>query len=62
MAARIADRAEGGEILVSSLLKQLIESSGDIHFGEGRNVELKGLEGTHTVHSVVWDGPDGLPE
>jgi len=34
--------AKGGEILVSSLLKELTESAGDTAFGEGRQVELKG--------------------
>ena len=33
--ARIAGQAQGGEILVSSLLKELTESAGDIAFGEG---------------------------
>jgi class 3 adenylate cyclase len=33
LAARIADRAHGAEILVSSLVKDLIEPSGDIPLG-----------------------------
>ena len=56
LASRIADKAEGGEILVSSLLKALIESSGDFQFAEGRDLELKGLTGTHRVHTVLWNG------
>ncbi|MFQ5879236.1 MAG: adenylate/guanylate cyclase domain-containing protein, partial [Dehalococcoidia bacterium] len=55
LAARIADAAQGGEILVSSLLKELTESAGDIRFGEGREVELKGLAGRRGVHEVVWE-------
>jgi class 3 adenylate cyclase len=54
LAARIAGQAQGGEILVSSLLKELTESGGDIAFGEGREVELKGLSGKHHVFEVVW--------
>ncbi len=54
LAARIAGQAQGGEILVSSLLKELTESAGDIAFGEGREVELKGLSGQHHVFEVVW--------
>jgi class 3 adenylate cyclase len=54
LAARIAGQAQGGEILVSSLLKELTESGGDIAFGEGREVELKGLTGPHQVFEVVW--------
>ena len=34
---------------MSSLLKALVESSGEFVFGEGREVELKGLEGMHEV-------------
>jgi class 3 adenylate cyclase len=55
LAARIAGKAQGGEILVSSLLKELTESSGDIAFGEEREVELKGLAGTHEVHQIQWE-------
>jgi class 3 adenylate cyclase/ketosteroid isomerase-like protein len=55
LASRIASEARGGQILVSSLLKELTESAGDIRFGEGREVELKGLAGRHRLHEVVWD-------
>jgi serine/threonine protein kinase/class 3 adenylate cyclase len=54
LAARIADRARGGEILVSGLLKELTESSGAFRFDAGQGVELKGLAGTHRVYSVTW--------
>ena len=54
LASRIADQAQGGEILVSSLLKELTDSGGDIRFGEMREVELKGLAGINRVHSVEW--------
>jgi class 3 adenylate cyclase len=57
LAARIAGQAQGGEILVSSLLKELTESAGDIAFGEGREVELKGLAGPHQVFEVGWEKP-----
>jgi class 3 adenylate cyclase/tetratricopeptide (TPR) repeat protein len=52
LASRIADQARGGEILVSSLLKELTESAGDIHFGEGQDVELKGLAGINRVYAL----------
>jgi class 3 adenylate cyclase len=53
MASRVAGKANGGEILVSSLLRSLVESSVDAGvFGEPREVELKGLSGTHTVFAV----------
>jgi class 3 adenylate cyclase len=53
LAARIADRARGGEILASSVVKQLTESAGDLHFENERELELDGLAGTHTVYRVV---------
>jgi class 3 adenylate cyclase len=53
MASRVAGKAVGGEILVSSLLRALVESSvGAGTFGEPREVELKGLSGTHTIYAV----------
>lgn len=54
LAARIADLAQGGEILVSSLVKALTESAGDFVFGEERRVELKGLRGAHRIFNVEW--------
>ena len=53
-AARVADQAKGGEILVSSLLKELTDSAGDIDFGEERGVHLKGLSGAQRIFSIAW--------
>jgi class 3 adenylate cyclase len=53
LAARIANQAHGGEILVSSLVREIVESRGDIHFGESREVLLKGLDGRHLLHSIL---------
>ena len=53
LAARIADQARGGEVLASSVVKQLTESGGDIRFEDEREVELAGLRGPHTVYRVV---------
>jgi class 3 adenylate cyclase len=53
LAARIADRASGGEILASSVVKQLTESAGDLRFENERELELEGLAGTHTVYRVL---------
>jgi eukaryotic-like serine/threonine-protein kinase len=55
LAARIAGQAQGGEILVSSLLKALVDSAGDIAWSESREVELKGLKGKHSVFQVAWE-------
>jgi class 3 adenylate cyclase len=54
MAARVANCAHGGEILVSSLVREIVDSRGDLGFGEPRTVELKGLDGAHTVHPLLW--------
>jgi class 3 adenylate cyclase len=54
LASRVAGKAVGGEILVSSLLRQLVESSTDASlFSEPRELELKGLAGTHTAYAVA---------
>jgi eukaryotic-like serine/threonine-protein kinase len=54
MAARIADQAIGGEILVSALLKDLTEGDRDLQFGEPHEVNVKGLDGTQRVYTVAW--------
>jgi len=53
IAARIAAQARGGEIVVSSVVRQLVESAGDIAFDDGSDVELAGLSGTHRVYRVL---------
>jgi class 3 adenylate cyclase len=52
-AARIASAAAGGEIVVSSLVHQLVAQTGEFAFGEAREVELKGIEGSHQIYPVV---------
>lgn len=54
-AARIAGQAEGGEIVISELLRQLIEPSRAFRLSAREPVALKGLEGTHNLHNVEWD-------
>ncbi len=54
LAARIAAAARGGEVLVSALVKELTHSSGDIAFDAEREVDLKGLSGTHRLILVAW--------
>lgn len=53
MSSRVADEADGGEILVSSLVREIVETRGDIVFGESRSAVLSGL-GEHILHRVVW--------
>jgi class 3 adenylate cyclase len=54
VAARIAAAASGGEILVSSLLRQLSDGSGEFAFAPPREEVLKGLPGVHDVYPVDW--------
>jgi adenylate cyclase len=50
-AARVTSQAFGDEVVVSSLVRELVSGSG-IQLTEGREVELKGLEGTHKLFAV----------
>ncbi len=61
LAARIAGAAEGGEVLVSAALKDRVAEADEFTFDEGRDLELKGLEGAHRVHHVIWRGPADHP-
>jgi class 3 adenylate cyclase len=54
LAARIADQGRGGEILVSSLVKELTESAGDIEFDPPRRADLKGVGEGYTLYPVRW--------
>lgn len=51
-AARIANLAVGGQILVSATVREIATGHQNLEFGDGEQVELKGLEGLHTVHEV----------
>ena len=52
-AARVASQALGGEVLVSSLVHDLVAGGGPgIDFLESREVELKGLDGSHRIYAV----------
>jgi putative ABC transport system ATP-binding protein len=55
VAARIAAAARSGEILVSSLVRELTGGSEEFAFDGGREVELKGLAGPHRVFAVDWE-------
>jgi class 3 adenylate cyclase len=56
LAARIAQEAKGGEILVSSVLKELCDLSGEFEFSNGRDVNLKGLSESRRLYSVTVTG------
>ncbi|MCB0978358.1 MAG: DUF1707 domain-containing protein [Acidimicrobiales bacterium] len=52
-ASRIAESADPGDVVVSSLTKDLVESAGDIGFECPRTVNLKGLSQPWTVYSAT---------
>lgn len=54
IAARVGSAADGGEILVSSLVRQIAEPRGDLLFGTPADLELKGIDEITTVHTVDW--------
>ena len=53
MAARVAAQADGGETLVSEVVRDAVSDHDDIAFDEGREVELKGFSGSHRLYAVA---------
>ena len=56
LAARIADTARGGEVLVSGAVKEYTESDRSLEFEHRGEFRLKGLTGEHDVYAVLWEG------
>jgi len=56
MAARVAGQADGGEILVSESVRDAISDLADIELCMPREVELKGLQGSHHLYPVKVPG------
>lgn len=54
LATRIAAHARGGEILVSSMLKQYTETDPSFRFEPRGEHHFKGLHGEHEIYSVSW--------
>ena len=52
-AARVADRALGGQVLVSTRLHDLLKGDSARRFGEPVAVEFKGFAGAHHVYTVM---------
>jgi class 3 adenylate cyclase len=61
LAARIADHAQGGDILISSLVHQLVAGRPDIVTRPVAQAEFKGLAGRHELFGVVWSPPPARP-
>lgn len=54
LAARIADQAGGGEVLVSALTRDLLSGADDLAFGTAREIELRGVAGPQVLVPVLW--------
>lgn len=54
LAARIAGRARGAEVLVSAACKEYTEHLGRWNYGAPRSLSLKGLVGAEHVYSLDW--------
>ena len=53
MAARVASEADGGEILVSEVVRDAVSDTDDITFDDGRDAELKGFSDSHRLYAVA---------
>jgi class 3 adenylate cyclase len=65
LAARLADHAQGGEILITALVRELIAGRADIPLEPAGEAEFKGLDGRHELFRVSWparDNTSDLPE
>ena len=56
LAARVTDQARGGEILVTTAVREATAEAGDLVFTERSKVELKGLPDSYTLLAVEWEG------
>jgi class 3 adenylate cyclase len=54
MAARIASRAHGGEILISELLYNVIATTGEFRITPMGSVRLKGFPKMHRIFRIDW--------
>ena len=52
MAARVANEANGGEVLVSEVVCNALADAEDIVFDDGRDAQLKGFNGSHRLYAV----------
>lgn len=58
LAARVGGLADGGEIVVSSIVKEIASARGDLEFGPPQVVALKGIDGEHVVYPFLWQSFD----
>jgi class 3 adenylate cyclase len=60
IAARIADQAAGGEILVSAAVREYTQTDPTYRFAARGAAHFRGVHGEHEMYAVDWaDPPDG---
>jgi class 3 adenylate cyclase len=62
LAARLGSEADGGEILTSSIVRELAGSGPEIPFEDVGEMQLKGLRGSEHVYRVPWLPPETKPQ
>ncbi len=55
LAARIADKAKGGQILVSEVVRTVVGSLAGVEFRDAGRRQLKGIKGRQRLYEVVWE-------
>lgn len=53
--ARIAAAADGGQVLVSDVVRGLVDETPGLAYGDPIILELKGIPGTHTAYPLLED-------
>ena len=54
IAARLADSATGGEVLVTSVVRDLVASSGEFKFADEQHIAFKGISDPQRACLVAW--------
>lgn len=54
-AARVASAAGPGQILVTDVVRAMVESSGEYRFDDPITVILKGIDGLHSISTLEWN-------
>ncbi len=54
LATRIADRAKGGQILVSEIVRTVVGSLAGVEFRDAGRRQLKGIKGRQRLYDVMW--------
>jgi class 3 adenylate cyclase len=58
LAARLGDEAEGGEILTSALVRELVGGTAEISFEDVGERQLEGIRGRQRAYRVRWGKPE----